>query len=410
MNTVCFQPLMPYRHQATSCKEFLQAGIEISEGTRAKIQRLLPKIARREMADEIEWLPSGSNVIFKLKDHPHIVFKSASLYRGPEAARKKTSARFKNMIKAQEVCRVHKLSLLVIPHARKCTIDADGKRYSFIAEEQLDFTPHTGAQEEHYHVYSRELNETARQLAIFIAQTGFNDVTWRNVPILDEARGYCGARRIGLIDIEHMQNVVSGFVGDDNGSRGLLRCASSEEQIEIILAQMRSHGIDTGHRTIQEAKKRRCIELESDRQLVEFYRLKGITTGREPLRVDVHSLGLDDVEEQIDVFVQGPNGTTLQVKKTITLKMIAKAVVDQINVLIQKSPDGESVKGKRSVLLKTNSEPFLQYDTLGVTDELEEQDEVEKQRWPRRAIRALIDKGHIFELCDVNRYGYCIQA
>jgi len=52
-------------------KKILEKGVNISEDTISKIQGLLPKILSNQQDDNIEWLSSGNNFVFKLKDNPH---------------------------------------------------------------------------------------------------------------------------------------------------------------------------------------------------------------------------------------------------------------------------------------------------------------------------------------------------
>ena len=139
--------------------------------------------------------------------------------------------RFFNTIKTYEVCLVNQLNLLVIPHAKKIDIHVNSDIYSLIAEEALDFDS-VSAQEELFHKYSTELNEAVRQLAILIAKVGFNDVDLRNLRVLKEPKEFFGKKRIVLFDLEHLQSAINGFVGDPNGSCGLIGCVS-EKQIDI---------------------------------------------------------------------------------------------------------------------------------------------------------------------------------
>lgn len=134
---------------------------------------------------------------------------------------------------------------VIIPHNQKITFNTeDGQQVVLIAEESMDINPEESVQEEFYHEYSKELDETARQLAIFVAKTGFNDVKLGNIPILNEADGFVGPRRIALIDLEHMESRIGGFIGGTNGSCGLIGCVSSQEQIDIVLEEARKNGVN----------------------------------------------------------------------------------------------------------------------------------------------------------------------
>ncbi|MGK5595668.1 MAG: hypothetical protein ACSNEK_09980 [Parachlamydiaceae bacterium] len=297
-------------------------------------------------------------------------------------------------------------------------MEADGNEYAFIAEGSLDFDPNESAHEELYHKYSTELNETARQLAIFVAKTGFNDVTWRNIPIITEATDFHGLRRIALIDVEHMKSSIEGFIGSTgflgNGSRGLIACVS-EEQMHIVIEEARKQGIAISEEQAREAKNRRLKELGDDNQLRTLYTHNSVITGKEPIQVDLDSLGLDLNEEgQISVIVGVDETSRFGLKwekQTVTLRTVAEDLISEMNKLIQNSSDQASAKGKRYFVLDTNKDPFKASSSLGLPSaQAFISKEEEKQLWLHRIIQALIDEGHIFKLNEVNGHGYFIQA
>lgn len=396
-------------------KQQLEKGINISEATIAKIQQLIPKIIKREDDTAIEWLAKGNNLVFRIKETPELVYKLAppgSLILGDKKfldSKQRSDQRFENMVKAKEVCLTNDLGLLIIPHAKKFAVEVNGVSYTLIAEESLEFNHNESAHEELYHKYSTELNETARQLSIFIAKTGFNDVAWRNIPILNEVPTFQGDRRIALIDLESMNSAKNGFLGDINGSRGLIRCVS-EKQIDNVVAEACKTGGITEEQA-NEAKKYRLKELQDDQLLRTFHARKGIKTGKEPLKVDLKSLGLDLTEQaQINVTVGVDGNKFKREKQSVTLKKVAKDVIDEINKLIQNSSDQASTKGKRYFVLNTTEHPLSYYHGLGLSSKILIDEKDEKKLWIRRIIQALIDKGHIFKLDKVNGHGYFIQA
>lgn len=398
-------------------KQKLEKGVNISEDTVVKIQGLMPKILKGGKDDELEWLSTGNNLVFKLTQHPQLVFKIARpnhFYAGnklPTGGNDKTDSRFENMLKAKEVCASNELGLLIIPHAKKLTVNAGGNDYAFIVEESLDFDPNESAHEELYHKYSTELNKTARQLATFVAKTGFNDVTWRNIPILKEAREFQGPRRAALIDLEHMSSAVNGFIGDSNGSCGLIHCVS-EAQIDIVIAEARKQGVAITDKQARDAKNRRLQELESDKALRALYEKNGVITGKEPIQVELNSLGLDLTEEgQICVSVGAEEDKLKWEKQTVTLRKVTEDILAEMNSLIQNSSDQASTKGKRRFVLNTNKHPFMAYNNLGLSSaKVFVDEEEEKQLWLRRIVAALVDKGYILKLDKVNAQGYFIQA
>lgn len=394
-------------------RQELEKGMNISEEIAVKIQTLVPKILKTEKDDKIEYLKDSK--VFKLKEYPNLVFKmdisstnSHTFHNGKLLDGKAIMEnRFNNMVKAKEICLINNLGLLIIPHAKKFTFNTDDNRKCVvIAEESMDINHSESAQKEFYYKYSKELNETARQLAIFIAKTGFNDVTPRNIPILNEVENFQGNRRVALIDLEHMENSVYGFTGSGNGSCGLLGCVS-EAQIDIVINEARKKGITISDKD----KQRRLQEIESHKKLKQYYENKGIVTGKEPIQVDVDSLGLDLAEEgQIRLYVKDENGVVKREKGTVTMRKVVEDVLKEINKLIQKKSDQESTQGKRYILLNTHKGSFLEYNTLGVPRNSWISEEDVKKLWLNRIIAALIDKGHIFKLDTENGHGYFIQA
>lgn len=298
--------------------------------------------------------------------------------------------RFHNIIRAKKICANHDLDHLITPQA---------KLYKFgsnvvLAEELMDINHAESAQKEFYHKYSQDLNKAVRQLAIFVALSGFNDVTPRNIPLLNEPEDFQGSRRIVLIDLELMNSNVEGFIGSHNGSCGLIGCVT-EEQMDIVIEEALKKGIVIS----EDRKNRRLQELASEKKLRQYHESKGITTGREFIHVDLSMLGLDlnEVEER--------DG------KICTMQKAVADVIHEINRQIQEASDEESIQGKRYLLLNTNQEPFKQYNKLGAPGKgYWLNAEESKQIWLSRIIHALIDKGHICKLDKENGHGYFIQA
>lgn len=385
-------------------KAELEKGIDVPQTTIGKIQSLLPQILNANKDPEIEWLSTGNNLVFKLKDSPEFVFKFATpklhyvdKNRLPKGRNEDTRERYENMLKAKEVCLAYELGLLIIPSAKKLVVEGDGNQYEFIAERSLDFNPKTNVQEENYIKFSLEMNETVKQLATFIAKTGFNDVTHRNIPILNEADGFQGPRRVALIDLEHMEHVLNGFIGDKgfigNGSCGLIHCIS-EEHIDIVIDEATRHGIVID----PQVKAERLLELESNRKLQQFYKDKGIKTGKEELQVNLADLGLN-LEEKETWWV--PVSDIVDEEKEITLRQVAEDLVKRIKDSIKDQPEGKSIKETRSILLNTNEHRINLYKEYGTK---------EGRAWLYRIIDALIAKGHLFKLVKEDGHGILIQA
>jgi hypothetical protein len=383
-----------HRFTITDPQHKLEEGMTISEGTIAKIQQLIPQIIKQDDKDpDIEWVGTGRNLVFRLKECPDIVFKIAAQSQGwlngkPVNPNDLTHQRFANMIKAKSVCLINNLDSLEIPQAKKFDVkdkDTDSVTYTVIAEQRLEISPHEGINEELHYTHFQQLNQTIRQLAIFVAKTGFNDLAFRNIPLIHDYK------KIALIDLEDMENAHTGFLGAYR-RRGLVDCASSEEQINIVIAEAHKQGAIT-KKEAKEAKKSRLKQLEEDQKLRTFYEGKGIVNGKEPIQCEFDSLGLD-LKETYQMG-DGP----------ITLGEVLKEFIDEINTSIAKSCDTESIKTQRDLVLRKT---MVTYGSIPCPmDKIATESTI---FWLERITQALIDHGHIFKLVTTNGHGYHIQA
>ena len=404
-------------------KTELGKGIQVDQNLITKIQQLIPKLHNKEEDPQIEWVSKRHTCIFRLTEAPHLIFKilfsqnviemNGKYMNGEEQIKN----RFNNMVRAKEVCLIHQLGLITLPHAIMFEVEAEGRIFSVIAEESLNVRATDSTQEELYRNHAIVLDQAVRQLAIFIAETGFSDVIWGNIPVIDEDSNFQGARRIGLIDLEHMESAKSGVLGSfNNGSCGLVRCLFSQAQIDRVLDDAKQRGI-INQSEAQQIKAKRLEEIHSSNQLLDFYQRNGILTDqRKPIDVDLSTLGLN-LEETGEIRVKNviKNGTDddedlEEHSQRVTMREVAEVTIAEINRLIQKTADDESVKGKRSILLSTNSKKIAPYQNLGAPPGFILKDGEEKLFWLRKIIDALIEKGYLFKLVKENGRGYFIQA
>ncbi|PWU16008.1 MAG: hypothetical protein C5B45_01475 [Chlamydiae bacterium] len=398
-------------------KQKLEEGIDIPQATIEKIQALMLKIQRHQDDAEITWYASSNNLVFRLDSVPDLIFKmplsTGGVSFNQKKSKERSEKRFANMVKATEVCLAHQLGLLVVPHAKK--FNAAGM--TLIAEERIDVNPNESAQEHLYQLSG--LNETARQLATFIAKTGFSDVEWRNMPLVDTASEFQGNRRVALVDLEEMREAKTGIFGGGLGRRGLIGCLASEEQIDIAITEARRHGVV--HQDVAQIKARRIEEIQSDQQLQQFYMRKGILeNARKSIQVDdLSSLGLNLEEQGIMRGRRLRTGTgdddmDFEWERTpVTMGKAITDVIAAINTGLRETPENASLKGKRYIRLDHDSQEeenfFLkEYHRLGCKGFVS--DEELNQRWLKRIIDALVAKGHLFKLDKQDPYGYFVQA
>ena len=184
----------------------------------------------------------GDNYIFELDIAPGFVFKMANSNR-------LTELRYKNMILAETIVRTHNLGLLIIPRAKKIELEVDFNNFLLtgelpvcIVEEKINFSPHTASQKALFHKSEDTLKEAIYQLAVFICKTGYDDVEWRNNPIIID-NNMKADRKFALIDIEHLHEPAMGLFGNSKWERtGLIGCTPITYH-EMIRGIARDHGI-----------------------------------------------------------------------------------------------------------------------------------------------------------------------
>lgn len=374
-------------------KAKLEKGIHISDEQIGKIDALMEIISKGKDHEDIEWLQKGQqNLVFRLKDDPTVVYKFSKL--------DSNDTRYENMVKAKTVCLVNQLGLLVIPSSQMIQVGT----HKLIAEECLDVNFNRTAQEDFYHTYAQDLNETVKELATFVARAGFNDVAWRNIPIMNEKEDFQGARRIALVDLEHMENAVQGFTGSTNGSEGLISCVT-EDQFDSVIKQARKNGVKFDATASMNYRR---MAIQKDLAVRTFHQTKGYTTGKELLDVDITTLGLNldaiatasFINEELSI---AQNELIFQ-KRNVTLREVAESLIAEINKQLAEAPEEASFKGKRAIYINTHIAPFQQYTELGGDPTSSD------QNWMFQIINALTENQHIHKLKYLDGHGYHIQA
>lgn len=307
----------------------LEKGMEIEEDTIEKIKNLMPNILRGEKNDEIDWLQKDGYLVFRLKTNPELIFK---IPNNPdlEQSNQLVDRRFQNMIKAKEVCIAHGLGLLVIPQAKKLTIDGR----SIIVERTLNFAHNENLQEFLHHTHSDKLKEAARQLAVFISKTGFHDINYQNITVLNTSSQPKDHWQIGLIDLERMYTDNDGITC---GICQLISCAPTKQQIDAIVEEVRKQKPKVNWLDIQSAKEKRFRDLEPE-GLNIFYKRLGIKDGSESFMVP---------EIYLNFSQHTPRDTEI-------LKKLSGDLITAINTRIEQSPKEESVKWRRYIYIDTN--------------------------------------------------------
>ncbi|MBM3201038.1 MAG: DUF648 domain-containing protein [Chlamydiae bacterium] len=388
--------------------------IPISTEFIKKISTLIPEITRSQDDERIVWLSKAENLVFRLADDPNHVLKLVKPHHNfnslslPEGGENETRERFQNIVMAKQICANNNLAHLVIPQTSLFSAYYNNHEYAIIIEENLNFDPDETDQKCHHKTYESELTNAVKELATFIAKTGFNDVTWRNIPIIKEDEAYIGQRRIALIDLEHMQNVRNGFLGDGNGSCGLISCVS-RKNMNIVIDEMKRNGIQlTSQETMPYITNARNEEFFNNR-LHEYYTQRNMTKGNAPITVNIENLGLNlDELGEISIFEES---TQEFVSRNISLREVAQEVIDEINRIIENNTSKATIRAKRLAHLHLSHDKFMRYRHLGLPREkiAPDTEEEEANLWINQICRALVNNYAVFEVKKA-RNGLLIQA
>ncbi len=232
-----------------------------------KLQRVAEQMIKhygRYTDSDVTYLTHPNRfAVFRLKEVPHLVFKLCVNPPPSQDGNELTEARYANMIRGKQVCMNRHYEHLVMPQAKKIEVQTATCRKVVLIEEQFLKLNEDTVQEEQYRSEGQRMNTALEELADFIAATGFNDVTPRNMPILQERPGYRGPMRLGLIDLENMENVSEGFSGSGNGSGGLIGCCTTKEQVDLVMELAQKHGVVCER--LERREKKQLKQLENDR-------------------------------------------------------------------------------------------------------------------------------------------------
>lgn len=185
----------------------LRNGIDLSEEILQEAAKACPR----------GYCPQGVNKnflghtgVFTLEKAPGIIFKPC------------TSARYENMLKGRMVIQQNNLDLLEIPGARFYRVKVSNGIEQFIAERMLDIPTHKNGMEDDFKYYASSLDETIRQLALFICKTGYCDVLPENNPVIPKSLDAKGRRKIALLDLDEMLSPQMGLFGCTYRPKGLV--------------------------------------------------------------------------------------------------------------------------------------------------------------------------------------------
>lgn len=382
----------------------------ISKDTVRRVKKAAKKVLSNTIDPNIH-LYMAYHHVFHLDSDPQYIFKIAKI------GRTITRIRYENMLRGREICEKHQLNLLVIPRAKILTCCLEGGQITeVLAEERLDIAPSSSMQEQFFEECGDTLDEAVNQFAKFIFYSGYNDIDWRNNPVLNHSLNALKQRKLALVDFDGCEHDLLTAIFGDAHSRGLVRCVN-ERQGQMVLQTITTLDPEflSNPKNFQRAQRvleQRHKELEENRRLYAYYQRKGII-GKEtkPIQIDdLDSLGLNLQET---AMMEDDIGNPLT---EVTMEQVIQDVIVHIDGVIQRHSAQDSLKTIRFVKISEFPLPFRdlvgKYVWCAHAALAQEPLRCVKKYWLHSIFQALVDKGHIFgfKFDPFQFYDICVQA
>lgn len=271
------------------------------------IQNNWQAIEKRAQCSAVKQYFAGKHrKVFELTDHPSWIVKVQ--YADESDEHKKM---YEAMLSAQEVVKKFNLTRCVVPAVAKSVVEIEGNRKLIWIEQKLNGVYDQGeardATEREFEKIPTDEKMRAKwkeiftQTAIFMRETNYHDVDWRNLLFMGE--------QVGFVDFEKLKD-PQGDAQRDRYSLGmgflrLLEIAPSE-CIDPVLAEVEKAGfndqlfnfaqhlkrfMDKGYvqskTTFEEAvqmfREIRAEELQLNKELRAFHQTNGIVDPRQKL-------------------------------------------------------------------------------------------------------------------------------
>lgn len=235
-------------------RETLEKDVTLTPEMIQKVEAVWAK--GKEQSRGATWM---NRKVFKLEAYPEFIFKFA-----------KDEQLFINMLVSQSICIGKQFEQLVMSHAKQFVTKSG---YIFVAERVLPIDTSSGNQEHYYQKYGDRLEKAFEEVAEYVRESEESDYEWRNFPVygLDPEKEPDGPLKLSLIDHDIREGGQRGILGYDRlHRRGLIRCLP-EVQARKIAATLSYDATK-----VQEVLDRRLEEIECDREIAEFHRMKGV--------------------------------------------------------------------------------------------------------------------------------------
>ncbi|KAL6830323.1 hypothetical protein V8C40DRAFT_240113 [Trichoderma camerunense] len=218
------------RHEAIPIGD-ARGGVDLTQGTVNTLCDVIfssqTQLLDGNPVDGVEILHRG---VFALPCAPGLVFKISN------GSKLDLANHWNSAMRAAEILKEHKpdkFDLLVLPRitfymlVSDHILNSEGREYFLIAEERLSLTADPLVHEQLYESLGARLKPALQQLVAFIHATGFCDVDFRHIPILDKELTPETIPKIGH----------EAFFGKGPTPRGLFRCIAPE-QFEHLRAEV----------------------------------------------------------------------------------------------------------------------------------------------------------------------------
>jgi hypothetical protein len=386
---------------------------------------------REDSGNVCTWIRyNGSPQIFYLNERPRIVFTVVKNSAGDGSGR---IGRFKNMKRIRDVLGKNKLDLLVLPSV---AFPKAGEETLIIEKWPCNVKTllNESRQEEFYRKYSEpdgvaSLNETVRQLVTLIIQSGFSEVSWQTIPLIDidAQHSFQGTGRRVAICVSELGGIMGGakegiLGGSGTHYRGLIKCLDSQTHWDIVTRKALKERICTQDE-LTACIERRKQEIRMDKNLQRFHQGKGITeasplvplSGNVPPSLQQNKkcdfLGgqpdqgrgsdysrpsdRDEEEKRRLAFALNPSSSSTETQgHRATIQTAAQAMIDRINARLEAGARRDcSIKTRRNIRL-LNSLWTSIYEENG---------------WLCEILDALVKDGYIFSYSQDGAV-YYVQA
>lgn len=201
--------------------------INLSPAQKDLLKLLINKLMKEEIPSSVNMIATGNLYVFEVDCLPGLVFKinapDSDWFENFQDRMEATSF-------ANEIIERENLLLLHTPIQELIQLDLDnGEEIPVLVEQKYDIEPVFEKQRGMYDFCLRNagtkefIKEVFRQLIIFTIYTGWSDVKYDNMPLINDGTG------VALIDLDITSNPINGLISSlSEGRNGILNYLTPE--------------------------------------------------------------------------------------------------------------------------------------------------------------------------------------